>query len=192
MNKINLKPCSTAPTSAITLIELITVIAVIALLTAIIVPTVSNTHKAALKSKTKAQFKQYVLALDAYCQEYGEYPSFLTQKGEQKINIKSLTHAFVKALSGVTPAYDQLSTANLDPALNPKAIPFYDFSENEFFHNQLVDPFYNPNIYVIVDTNGNGVIESVDIPGSKKRVESAAIIFTESRDGDNYQDIRSW
>jgi prepilin-type N-terminal cleavage/methylation domain-containing protein len=57
-----------------TLIELLTVIAIIAMLVALLMPAINTVRRIARETKQKAQFMTIELALEAFKNDYGDYP----------------------------------------------------------------------------------------------------------------------
>jgi len=57
-----------------TIVELLTVIAIIATLVALLVPALSSVRRIARQAKQKAQFTTIELALEAFKNDYGDYP----------------------------------------------------------------------------------------------------------------------
>ncbi len=170
-----------------TLLEILCVIGVIGILTSILIPSVSMARRSSLSAKSKAQFHQYIFALEAYCHEYGRYPYFFYE--EDCVNLKERGTEFVKALSGhgPYPGYGELTSAEVQ-RLNPKRIAFYHFNEWEFDEKGLLrDAFENPNIYIRIDTEEKGLLKIKDKP-----VAAKIAIYSQKSDGEGYQDVRSW
>src|SRR5690606_15150637 len=149
-------------TKAFTLIELLTVIAIIGILAGILIPTVSAVRTSANKARTKAQFSQWATALGLFKQEYGYYPTTI-QTGN-----KIESDVFIAALSGRdykgSPAESDAKAAG-----NKKLVPFYSFSDSDLkkdeggeIQEQIVDAFGNEEIAIIMDRDGNGVIDGSD------------------------------
>lgn len=170
---------------AFTLIEVLCVIGIIGILVSLLLPTISMVRKSSLKAQTKAQFYEYIFALEGYFHEYGYYPYFFYEKGE--ISLKDFGEDFVKALSGHGgyPEYEELSVDERKK-LNPKGIAFYRF-ERDAFNDQgfLVDAFGNSDIYIVVDVQKEGLLK---IKGKKV----AAKVGIYSQKGEMYEDIESW
>jgi len=57
-----------------TIVELLTVIAIIATLVALLVPALNSVRRVARQAKQKAQFTTIELALEAFKNDYGDYP----------------------------------------------------------------------------------------------------------------------
>lgn len=66
--------------AAFTLIEVLCVIGIAGILVGFLLPTISMVKKSSLKTKTKAQFYQYIFALEGYFHEYGCFPNFFMGK----------------------------------------------------------------------------------------------------------------
>lgn len=165
--------------NAFTLIELLTVIAIIAILAGILIPTASGARNAANRARTRVQFGQWAMAVEAFRQEYGCYPEF---DGTGKVNggadaSESEVHPFHDLLSGrrrdgsALPASGSASSS--PEAQNFRRIPFLAFTEDDLFpgayddasHRGLIhDGFENTDIAVLVDRNMDGVINEVDYP----------------------------
>lgn len=161
-----------------TLIELLTVIAVIGILAAILIPTVNRIRESARITQGRAQFGQWITAIENFRAEYGYWPDFNSQ-GPQweatrlnnednlvaRIN-ESRDHRrnFIEFLYGryadgeawiqngtVLPRYQNHP--------NRRRINFYDFTENdyEFLPNRnTLDR--NADNFVIVDSFGHSDI----------------------------------
>lgn len=171
-----------------TLLEVLCVIGIIAVLSGILIPSISMARKSSLAAKSKAQFHQYIFALEAYFHEYGQYPYFFYEKGSA-VNLKEFSSEFVKAVSGhgPYPKYADLSNFEIQK-LNPKQISFYHFSEWEFDEEgRLVDGFENSDIYIYIDTEGKGLLKIND-----KAVAAKIAIYSQKSDTGEYQDIQSW
>ena len=67
---------STRSVGAFTLLELLTVIAIITILAAVLVPTLAGARTSANRARTRVQFGQWAMAVEAFRQEYGCYPEF--------------------------------------------------------------------------------------------------------------------
>ncbi len=169
--------------SAFTLVELLTVIAIIALLSAILIPTAAGARTAAAKARTRLQFSQWAIAIEAFRQEYGCYPAFA---GNGKVNgaasvSSGEAHPFHDLLAGHRRDGSALPAAGQDSAADPappevqnfRRVPFMTFTENDLFSgdsgddttsNFLHDGFGNTDIAVLVDRNLDGVINDVDYP----------------------------
>ena len=146
-----------------TLIELLTVVAIISILLAIIIPTAGAARNSADRAATKAQFGQWVAAMELFRQEYGFYPAIAPDgllDGER----------FAAALTGR--ALDGSEPANLYG--NTRRLSFYNLSVSEIEEsgNALVDAFGNTEFGVRFDSSRDGVIDAADT-GSWAAVRSA-------------------
>lgn len=177
-----------------TLVELLTVIAIIGILAGILIPTVGAGLRAVDKAKSKTIFSGWMNALEQYKQEYGYYPPNLFDNGV--LNLADRNDEFIMALSGRT-ADGQINGDVRD--VNRKAVRFYSFSEAEFNEEgELADSFGNPEIFIVVDHNGDGILDVAQFDGDA--VDSVptdglrAKITAYSLRGDSvdFQDIFSW
>lgn len=195
-----------------TLIELLTVVAVIGILASILVPVVGGANRTAKRAKSRAQFQGYGTALVAYQSEYGYFPRIGSMAESGNSNVTTLTSAnsrnLIMALSGRTPEGNQLTGGNL--IYNPRSKPFYSFAEGEFLYDdandtvsqdRLADSFNNPNIKIMTDSDGSGVItlELNDAAaraagmGSNRTFRGKVAIWTEKESATSGSDyVFSW
>lgn len=162
-----LKPVKnkTPKTKAFTLLELLAVVALLCVLAGILVPVLGSVQKSAARTKSKAQFAQYALALELYKQQHGQYPEFLNTC--PCTNLAEHSREFQEALA-----------------------PFYTFTEAEFQNGRLVDAFGNPNIYVVIGQEG--YISNDFLPPGIGAVRGSLVIYTQQIDGASYEDVFSW
>ena len=97
---------------AFTLVELMIVISIIGILVGMLTPMISNAQKNAVKTTSKALFTNMVTALERYKDEYGYFPSFLTQRDRTNLDDGSYSENFVKAVTGMDPDGKQLSQSD--------------------------------------------------------------------------------
>jgi len=180
-----------------TLVELLAVIAIIAVLAGILIPTVNLAQNSMNRAKSKAVFAGWMNALDQYKQEYGYYPpGFFNSSGV--FELAGNNDKFVRALSG----RNANGTINTEVRqVNRKAIRFYTFSEADYNdNNQLADAFGNPNVYFVVDRNGDGLIERTGdvfradalnaVPAGG--IRGNMIVYAVGGDGIDFKDVFSW
>lgn len=164
---------------AFTLVELLTVIAIIAILAAILVPTLAGARTAAKRARTRVQFGQWAMAIEAFRQEYGCYPVF---DPSNKVNggasaAPSEEHRFHDILAGCRRDGSALPAAVAEAAAagaqNVRRMHFLTFAEGDFFsaddpapgrRNLLHDGFDGADIAVLVDRNLDGIIDRNDYP----------------------------
>lgn len=167
-----------------TLIELLTVIAIIGILAAIVIPAANSARVAAKRAKTRVQFAQWATAIEAFRQEYGQYPIFeTTGAGAHKVNGNSpggadlaAPHRFYETLVGTRRDGSPLpaGSGGFPPppaAQNARRIQFIRFSQDELVpaladdmelgprRGLLRDAFDNTDIAVLVDRNMDGTIK---------------------------------
>jgi prepilin-type N-terminal cleavage/methylation domain-containing protein len=138
-----------------TLIELLTVIAVLGILAAIIIPTVGGARDSADRAATKAQFSQWIAAMEMYRQEYGFYPDIA-------VNGRVDPERFAAELTGQT--LDGDSVRGTSTWGNRKGLTFYSLAAGDLDDagRLLVDAFGNTDIAVRMDTNRDGRIDASD------------------------------
>lgn len=197
-----------------TLIELLTVIAIIGVLAGILIPVVGAARKSANKAKTRAQFNQWGTALQSYRTEYGFWPpvgSWSSASSDTTIDLSNegTSNSFVQALTG------RAVTGSGAPSplnLNRRQVPYYTFSESEWFRDatdtpvpgRVADAFGNPNIHVAVDIDYDGRILKSSLSPEPPKVISDKIGGTflgyrvaiwsvkPANDMDGYEDVASW
>ena len=160
------------------LVEIIVVMTIIIIMSSLLIPTISGARKSALKTRSKLQFKEYESALISYYEEYFCFPEFLVGKEDRVVNLATCNQAFITALSKKSP-------------LNPNGIPFHHFTEQEFSNNLLSDAFKNPNIYIIVDSDGDGYLTHPEL-SEFGRIYGQVALFTKSSGGETSETIYSW
>lgn len=166
----------TKKTSAFTLIELLMVIAIIGILAGILIPTVGAVRKQANIAASKAQLSSYVNALQMFKGEYGYFPAFgVSVSGESyDVPLATKSSEFIRTLSGREINGNPISADAAKTLGNRRAQSFHSFSESEFLlddddtidDSQLADRFNNTNIVVVIDANGNGLIDVPKTDGS--------------------------
>ena len=160
-----------------TLIELLTVIAIIGILAGIIIPTVGAVRENAMKTKTKTLFSQWASAMELFRQDYGYYPTFGGDAG--KIDINGVP--FEETLTGEDTTY------------NKKERSYHTFSQDAFDDpdsddRKLIDAFGNEKIFMAVDSDFDGEIDSDD----HGPVRGSVIFYTEKDDATGAPEIKSW
>jgi prepilin-type N-terminal cleavage/methylation domain-containing protein len=180
---MNSTPLSRRPGSGFTLVELLTVIAIISLLAGLLFPTITAIQFSASRAKTRIQFSQWAIAVEAFRQEYGYYPAF---DSSNKVNggatpTASALHSFYDVLvarrrdGSALPAPSDGAPADPPPpeAQNIRRIEFIHFPDDELFpatfadlsrRNLIHEAFENPDIAVLVDRNLDGNIDATDYP----------------------------
>lgn len=162
-------------------------IGIIGILVSVLLPTIHTARKSSLKAQTKAQFYEYIFALEAYFHEYGNYPYFFHDK--KAINLREHGEEFVKALSGRGryPEYEELTSYERQK-LNSKGVVFYHFGKSEFNEEgMVVDAFGNSNICVFVDQAGEGLLRVGD-----KKIAAKIGMCSQKEDRKGYEDVQSW
>lgn len=148
-----------------TLIELLLAIAVIGILTGILFPVVLAVRTQVLFTKSRVQFNQYVMALEAFKQEYGFYPRLGEQSSVGDVSFSlinpSTQKLFIETLSARPAHSENQSISDEASALNRKSLSFYSFSESDFNDSgEIVDAFENRDIKIFLDADGNGFINA--------------------------------
>ena len=204
ISSTNPEPGATAvprPVSGFTLVEILTVLAVIAILVAILVPTVGSVRKKAAISKTRSQFSQYAVAYEMFKAEYGFYPSM--GAGAAEFALEGNNDVFVETLTGRTRDGDPAQSGYARQA-NPKRLRFYTFTEGEFgapggpYEDELVDGLENPHLHVVVDRDGDGVIEASDFSALESgrrpdRLRGTVFFYSSNRDNNpDWEWILGW
>lgn len=155
---------------AFSLVELLTVIAIIAILAALLIPATGMARNAMRTNATQAQFRQIILAYEAFKAEYGYYPNM--GASGNRFELFANNEVFIETLSGRSTSGGPLTTPYAR-ARNKKNIPFFTFSEGDFievadpdYGGLLGDAFGNPNIVIVIDDNQDGLIPVSDLgPG---------------------------
>ncbi len=195
------------------ILELMTVVAIIGLLIAILVPTVASVRNTAQKAKSKVQFSQWVIAMEAFRQEYGYYPNVLTSGllDPQK---------FVREMTG-------LEIDGTEPVVtygNVKKIRFYDFTPEVLVQTsgqsivdnaltntgaRIIDGFENTEIGVVMDLDYDGQVTittadtvraginpaggtGVSPVGADTIVRNGIVFFTAGSGGPAEDLLKSW
>lgn len=173
-----------------TLIELLMVIAIIGILAGILIPVVGAVRKNANIAASKVQLSGYVNAINMFKGEYKYYPfaDRLDANERLALNTPENSKAFIETLSARdTDNYEKTSGEG-----NRREIEFYEFSDNDYLRGdrttvQIADRFDNINIYILIDADGNGLIEGVpdpDNPSSTIDIRTKVSAYVE-RNGSN-------
>lgn len=161
--------------SGFTLIELLVVISIIGILMGIIGPKVFDLLGGSKATKTQAVFKSWITQLYQYNEHYKYFPPFLLQDEEGEAVLLSEDDAnhekFLAALKGkkwnsTSLTWESLSGELLDE--NRKSREFHSFNEDEFGEEgYLADAWGGRDIYIVVDQDGDGLIELSSSIGDK-------------------------
>ncbi len=81
--------------TGLTIIELLIVLGIIAILTGLLVPSLSAVKKMAKETKQKAQFATIELALEAFKNDYGDYPPSSLPEVDYHSGSQALTEALL-------------------------------------------------------------------------------------------------
>lgn len=183
-----------------TLIELLMVIAIIGILAGILIPTVGAVRKQANIAASKSQLANYVTAMNMFKGEYGYYPLAAGTGDSTEIDLDTDSSDFMKALSGRDPESGALVEAN-DAQGNRRRIAFHSFSESELHldatdltvADQLADRFNNTNLFIVVDTDGDGFV-SPDGPDGEApgRLKMSVTAYADANGDDNFQSYTLW
>ncbi|WP_244648163.1 MULTISPECIES: type II secretion system protein [unclassified Lentimonas] len=172
-----------------TLIELLMVIAIIGILAGILIPTVGAVKKQANVAASKAQLSNYVNAMQLFKGEYSYFPLVTGTSDSDEIDLSSESLEFIKTLSARDPSS---SNAGVSFGGNRRQIAFYSFSESEFLlkadgtisTDQLADRFNNTQIFIVVDTDGNGSITPSGPDAGEGTIRSSVSAYVGSNPSD--------
>ncbi len=148
-----------------TIVEVLLVVAVIAILIALLIPVATTVRDNAMRNKTRGQLAQYATAYEAFRADRGHYPSMGTAGAE--FNLRGNNTVFVETLTGRGLDGNPATNAYALRA-NPDRERYYTFSAAEFapagdpHRGEIVDAFGNPNIVVVTDRRGDGVVRGAD------------------------------
>jgi prepilin-type N-terminal cleavage/methylation domain-containing protein len=158
MNKKNKK--------GFTLIELLVVIAILGVLMGLIGPKVFDLLSGSKATKTQAIFRSWVTQLYQYKEHYKYFPPFLleNEEGDPILLSEDEDHgSFIAALKGMQWDVESQSWSKLDDTMlkeNRKARQFHSFTDDEFGEDgYLADAWGGRNIEIVVDQDGDGLIE---------------------------------
>ncbi len=146
---------------AFSLLEILLCLAVMAVLASLVIPTTAAVKEAAARQRARAQFRQWVLAMEEFRAEYGYLPDVAT--GGLLDGTK-----FMAALSGCDHAGMPLPESGLQG--NVRRISFHVLGERERLRTaagaptaEVVDGFGNSQIVVMTDRDGDGMIRGHEI-----------------------------
>lgn len=105
--------------------------------------------------------------MEKFRAKYGHYPRIDAATSTGPASHYVIAERFAVALTGRHLDVTALSAAD-DDAGNTRRMEFYGFAQSELSTSvppQLWDAFCNTQIAVLYDTNGDGVINTADVPG---------------------------
>lgn len=191
-----------------TLVELLVVVAVLGLLAGISVPVFSAVQKRARITQTRAQFNQYITAMEGYRSEYGYYPTFrlVTElatplAGDHLVELNQFPNRrriFALSLTGRDLDGERVSDTSFlgQSQANPRRQQFFEFSEAEFNRaGEIVDRFGNPNIRIAIDKDYNGQIDASILEGidpDRDFIRAGVVIYSIEDDNLGFPEVRSW
>jgi prepilin-type N-terminal cleavage/methylation domain-containing protein len=142
-----------------TLVELLTVITIIGILASILVPVVGTAIMNAKRQKTYVQLNNLTQAVQLYKDQYHVYPTFTNSvpNADYTLSLKQMGPTFLKVMTG-HPDGDNLR-------FNKRGLTFFSASDSDLTPDgtKIVDAFGNDDIYIIMDTDGDGVISATAI-----------------------------
>jgi len=182
---------------AFTLIELLMVISIIGVLAGILIPTVGAVRKQANIAASKSQLSNYVTAMTVFKSEYGYFPLATGTADSKEIKLDDDSKTFIETLSG----RDATSGDPVAVGGNRRGIAFLSFSESELYRDdsddvvltKLSDRFNNPNIVIVVDTDGNGYVSPKGPTSNEGRIKTAVTAYVSNpEDDDNFEVYKLW
>lgn len=181
---------------AFTLVELLTVVMIIGILIVALIPAVQVAINKVKVAGTKNMFGGIQQAYEAFKAEYGYYPRLSTNS--DRFNIKDNNELFIQTITGKKRNGEPMDQ-ELARKLNKRQRSFYNFAEQDFategdYRNLLVDRFGNPNIYVVIDIDGDGIIpaNSVDLPGQDTPINAKVAVFAREDINYGFKTVKSW
>ncbi|MEQ9825753.1 MAG: prepilin-type N-terminal cleavage/methylation domain-containing protein [Puniceicoccaceae bacterium] len=163
------------------LLELLVVMAVLVLLLSLLMPALQSARQSSLIARSRAQFAQWVMAVEGFRQEYGYLP-FLTGEGDTvfAINEPANRATFLSVLGGDEAELNRYGIAFFRPG--PQ-----DLLEPGAEDSPLCDAFQNTALLLLLDGDRDGRIqvESYDVHASV-----AVVALPDVAKG--YPEIRSW
>jgi prepilin-type N-terminal cleavage/methylation domain-containing protein len=181
---------------AFTLIELLMVVAIIGILAGILIPTVGAVRKQANIAASKSQLANYLTAMQMFKGEYGYFPLATGTGDSDEIDIASESKAFMQAISGRNPT----TGATVIAGGNRRGIAFHSFSESELQYDasdkavthQIADRFNNINIFIVVDTNGDGFVAPAGPNSSEGRIKTNVTAYVVDSSSDDFESYKLW
>jgi type II secretory pathway pseudopilin PulG len=162
------------------MIELLAVVAIIGILAGVLIPAIGAAVRKANKTVVQGTFKQWATAISSYKSTYGYYPPLSSTVNdnddtEYLLNQNDTVRNFVRSLSGKNLDGTELSDSDIKE-YNPRIKNFCSFDSKMFKDNdpttaRFVDHLGNEKIHVLLDTDGNNLVEfKGELPGTKSEL----------------------
>jgi len=188
-----------AKRSGFSLTEVIVVITILLIMFSVLIPSILSVQKKAKQVETEALFGRIINALTLYRKDNGFFPQFenTSVTGDQLISLRDNWTEFAEIMALSQADGSLLVDISSVKEDNPRLKRYFELNSGDIALTNglygLVDAFGNPNIFIILDADMNGIIDKSLLPEpAVQDLRQRIVVYTESEEDKDYPELKSW